>query len=318
MDMTHSLREHRSCGQYLDLFAALYGGAVYGIGGYQQLYGAFFDLLYALFLQHNVGQESIDVVCALVLKAVGNVYKGTAGDGKVIYYDTVLALYVADYLQNLGILIVAAAHLVADGYGTAQLVCHGAGALGAACVGRYNYQVIIYYAKISCICTQELLGVKMINGLLEEALYLSGVKVHGYHAVCACKLYALRAYPAADGYAGLVLFVALSIAEIRNYSGNAVCTGTLKGVQEEQQLCKFVVRVQTQSLNKVHVLVADTFVNAYECVSLGKYQSGAIAHGAAQIFAHLTGKFLAGAACKNLDYSFGHKYKIPLIIVLAL
>ena len=43
-----SLREHRGGGQYLYLVVALYGGAIYGIGGYQQLYGALLDLLYAL------------------------------------------------------------------------------------------------------------------------------------------------------------------------------------------------------------------------------------------------------------------------------
>ena len=116
---------------------------------------------------------------------------------------------------------------------------------------------------------EELLSVEVVNRLLEEALYLSGVKVHGYHAVCACKLYALRAYAAADGYAGLVLFVALSIAEIRNYSGNAVCAGALECVQEKQQLCKFVIGIQTQSLNKVYVLVANALIYTYECVSLG-------------------------------------------------
>ena len=40
-------------------------------------------------------------------------------------------------------------------------------------------------------------GVKVIEGMLEEALHLRAVKIHGHDAVRARQLYALRAHPAA-------------------------------------------------------------------------------------------------------------------------
>ena len=39
MYVANGLREHGGGGQYLYLVVALYGGAIYGIGGYQQLLG---------------------------------------------------------------------------------------------------------------------------------------------------------------------------------------------------------------------------------------------------------------------------------------
>ena len=197
MYVANGLREHRGGGQYLYLVVALYGGAIYGIGGYQQLYGALLDLLYSLFPEHYMGQECVNVVCALVLEAVRNVYQSTAGDGEIVYHYTVFALYVADYLKHLGVLVVAGARLISYGHGAAKLVGHHPCALCAARIGGYHYQVVVHYAQIPCVCAKQVLGVKVIHGLLEKALHLSGMKIHGHDAVRARQLYALRAHPAA-------------------------------------------------------------------------------------------------------------------------
>ena len=63
--------------------------------------------------------------------------------------------------------------------------------------------------------------------MLEKALNLLCMQVHRDKAVDARKFHALGANPGTDGYTGFILLIALSIAEIGHYQGNAVGVGAL-------------------------------------------------------------------------------------------
>ena len=159
----------------------------------------------------------------------------------------------------------------------------------------------------------------MVYGFLEKALHLSGMKIHGYHAVSACQLYALCAHSAAYRHSGLVLLIALGIAEIGDNGGNTVCAGALECVQEEKQLCKFIVGIKSYSLYEVYVLVPYALIDADEGVAFGEYVSSAFAHRASEIIAHLCCKFFAGAARKNFNGTVaGHFSIYPLLIFISI
>ena len=120
-------------------------------------------------------------------------------------------------------------------------------------------------------------------------------------------------------FIGLVLLIALGIAEIGDNGGNTVCAGTLECVQEEKQLRKFIVWIESQRLNEVYVLVPYALIDADEGIAFGEYVSCAFAHRASEIIAHLCRKLLAGAACKNLNRTVaGHFSIYPLLIFISI
>ena len=272
-----------------------------------------------------MGKEGVYLVRALVLKAVRNVYERASGNGEIVNNYAVLALNVADYFKYLGVFVVPHAHLVANGNGAAQFVRHGARALCAARI-RGNNDYIVHlvrrnYAGMARVGRKQRLSIKMVNGLGEEALHLRRVKIHCKHAVGARFFQHVRAYAAADGYAGFVLLIALGIAEVRHYYGYAVGAGALQCVYIEYQLHEFVVGVKADGLHQINILIAHAFIYAHECVAFGKYQRGIVSHWASKVIAHFFDKFGAGAAAedsylfvasKSKHYALTPLCKIPL------
>ena len=124
------------------------------------------------------------------------------------------------------------------------------------------------------------------------------MKVHGQHTVGSRLLQHVRTYAAAYGHPWFVLFVALSIAEIRHYYRHAVGTCALQSIYVEHKLHKLVVGVESYGLHKVNILVPDAFIYAHECVAFGEDKRGIVANGAAKIVAHLLHEFGAGAAAE--------------------
>ena len=139
-------------------------------------------------------------------------------------------------------------------------------------------------------------GVEVIQGFLEEALHLLRVQIHGHKAVGAGQLHALGAHARADGDARFVLFVALCIGKVGHDQRYRQRVGALEGVHPEEYLDKFVVGVHADGLHKIHVAVADGFVDADERIALRKGDHFRVAHLAAHITAHALGERLSAAA----------------------
>src|SRR5271157_3633478 len=84
-----------------------------GIGENQLLDGAAGDLSGRATREDAVGNAGIDVLAAAFLAGNGHLDQGPAGDCEIVDDQDVLAPYVADDVEHLGMLIVAAANLVA-------------------------------------------------------------------------------------------------------------------------------------------------------------------------------------------------------------
>ncbi len=157
--------------------------------------------------------------------------------------------HVADDLQDLGVLRVVGAGLVADGHGAADLLGEVPGPLGGAGVGGDNHQIIVHDARAAHVFGEQGLGPQMVHRLLEEALDLSGVQVHEDDPIHARGLDAVRADPGPDGHPRLVHLVALGVGEVGDDGGDGVGGGALEGVDPEQQLRELVVGMAGDGLD---------------------------------------------------------------------
>ena len=136
----------------------------------------------------------------------------------------------------------------------------------------------------------------MVHGLFEKTLHLLRMQVHGHEAVRSGQLHALSAHARADGYARLVLLVALGVGKVGHDQRYRQRVGALEGVHPEEYLDKFVVGVHADGLHKIHVAVADGFVDADERIALREGDHFRVAHLAAHITAHALGERLSAAA----------------------
>ena len=198
------------------------------------------------------------------------------------------------------------AALVADGDGQVQHVRELAGLLGIAGVRGNHHGVARIHVPGDL--GQHRNGVQVIHGPLEEALQLRGVQVHGDEAVRARQLHALGAHPGADGHAGLVLLVALAIAEVGHDQRAGQRAGALEGVHPEQDLHKFVVGMHADGLHQEHVPVAHGLVDAHKRVALREGDHLGRAQRLAHVGAHALGEGPAAAAGEDRDIrGFKHK-----------
>ena len=128
-----------------------------------------------------MAQHGADAPCAPGHQAVGQVDQRAAGDGEIVHDQAVLALDLADDLQDGGVFGVIHALLVADGDGQVQHGGELAGLLGVARVGGDHDHVA--HVQLLDDLGQHEGGVEVVHGALEEALKLLRVQIHGDEAV---------------------------------------------------------------------------------------------------------------------------------------
>ena len=114
--------------------------------------------------------------------------------------------------------------------------------------------------------------VEIVDRHVEEALELRRVQVHGDHAVDARALDRVGAHPGADRDPGLVLLVALRVAEVRDHGGDRRRAGALERVDPEQQLHEVVVGGERRALHQEGVPAADVLEHPHEEVAFGEPQ----------------------------------------------
>ena len=125
----------------------------------------------------------------------------------------------------------------------------------------------------------------MVDGYVEEALYLVRVEVHRYQAVDACNRqqvgHELRTYRDAR----LVFTVLACPAKVRYNSHDAFGRRALGGVNHQQQLHQ-VVRVGEGGLNQEHVCSPDGLLVRHGKLAIRKVGNVHLTQGAAQACAN--------------------------------
>lgn len=112
----------------------------------------------------------------------------------------------------------------------------------AACVrtddnALFNVQMLPDPTK----CTR--FSIKVINGNIEEALYLTSVKVHRDDMVASSCLEHIGHELGRDGRSRLVFLVLASIWEVGNHGSDATCRRGLASVDHDQKLHESVVDI---------------------------------------------------------------------------
>src|SRR5207237_3369925 len=135
----------------------------------------------------------------------------------------------------------AAAALVHNGDGAAELLLVGQRALDAALVGAEHDEVARRDVQAADVLVDDRGGVQVIDGNVEEALDLSGVQVEGQHAVGAGDGEQVGDELGGDWHAADVFAVLAGVAVVRQHRSDAGGAGTLQTVEDDQQFHDVVV-----------------------------------------------------------------------------
>ena len=108
---------------------------------------------------------------------------GTSRIDEVVHHYDVFVLDISDYLHGSH-LVGAFPVFVNDHHVHLEVLGKSTGPFGAADIRRGNYQ--IFEIKASYVGHENERPVEVIHRYIEEALYLTGVKIAGHDAVGSC------------------------------------------------------------------------------------------------------------------------------------
>jgi hypothetical protein len=87
------------------------------------------------------------------------------------------------------------------------------------------------------------LRVQVVDWDIEEALNLTGVKVHRNYVIASCHLEHIGHELGGDRRSGLVFLVLTSIWKVRDHCGYAACRCCLAGINHDQKLHESIIDV---------------------------------------------------------------------------
>ena len=228
-----------------------------------------------------MGCTGPDALGTRLLHDVGSLGDGACGINHVVDDDDVLVFHIADDLHALHH-VGPCAGLVAEHERAAQVFGVGVGALAAAHVGRCDNHV--FELEALQIGQDDARGIQVVNGYIEEALYLVGMKVHGDQAVNACHAQQVGHQFGTDAHTGFVLAVLACPAEVGHHGIDGFGRCALGGVDHEQQFHE-VVRIGERALHEEHVASADRLLVGHGKLSIGEFRDEKVAQWAAQTLA---------------------------------
>ena len=171
----------------------------------------------------------------------------------VIHEYRDLAVHIADDVRG-GRLVGAVAALVDDGEGRFNALGEGAGAFHAAGVGGNHHDLALHGHEGF---EQHLRREQVVHRAIEEPLDLSGMEVHGHHAVRSGGRQEISHELGADGRARADLAVLTGIAVVGDDGGDAARAGALERVEHEAELHQIEVHGRAGRLDDEHVVAAD-------------------------------------------------------------
>ena len=118
---------------------------------------------------------------SLLGQRFGGVDNGAASIDLIVKGQGNLALYIADDVHGLVLVVVAGAAFFDDGQGRSQTFRHVAGLFANTDIDGNDYQVLQLFG-FKVLAHYGQCG-QFVNGDVEETLDLAGVEVHGQKAV---------------------------------------------------------------------------------------------------------------------------------------
>ena len=146
---------------------------------------------------------------------------------------------------------------------------------------------------------QHRTGVKVVHRAVEEALYLSGMQIHGHNALSAGHAEEIGRDLGAYGRARADLAILPGIPVVGDDGRNAAGAGALQGVQHQAELHEIIVGRSAGGLNDEHVVSAHAGadLDADFAVAEGLAQAGR--KGTAQMIADIECKLGIGRTGEN-------------------
>ena len=298
VNIADTLGQNSGNGSHTELFAL--GGMVAernGVGHDDFLEGRIIETLAGGAGKHGMRGAGVHFLGAAFHENVGSRADGARGIDHVVHEHGGLAGDVADDV-HFRHLIGTVAALVDDGEAGVHLLGEGAGTFHAAGVGGNHDDVA---GKGAELLQQHGAGVQVIHGAVEEALNLTGMKIHRDDALGAGHGKEVGNELGADGRAGADLAVLTGIAEIRNDGGDAAGAGTLQRVENKAQFHKGLVGRGAGGLDDEHIVSAHA--GAYFNTQLSVAERGAErrCEGAAEVVANIHGQLWIGRTRENFE-----------------
>ena len=138
----------------------------------------------------------------------------------------------------------------------------GAGAGGAAHIGRDDHDILVVLAEFLDVVLDEDVGTgQVIDRNVKKALDLGCVQVHGQDSVRPGGGDEVGDELGGDGVAALGFAVLPGVAEIGDDRSDAAGGGAAHSVDHDEQLHQMVVYGAAGGLDDEHVLAADRLVH---------------------------------------------------------
>jgi hypothetical protein len=142
-------------------------------------------------------------------------------------------------------------------------------------------------------------GVEVVYGHIEEALDLSGVKIHGEDAVSPCLYDEIGDQFGGDGNAAGVFAILAGVTEVGHNSGDTSSTGAATGVDHNEQFNEVFVDWGASGLDKEYITAADILVKFDTDFAVGEVADFEVSESDAKVTGDLTGEFGVGTAAED-------------------
>lgn len=169
--------------------------------------------------EYRMGGCCVDAEAACIAYCFCGVDYGSGGVDHVVDEEDVFAFDVSDDVHDFGHVGCWTAFVDNDEVG-AEFFGEFAGQFDAADIWRSDDEVVVE-VTFSDVVDEDDAGVEMVEGNVEEALYLWSVQVHGEDAVCSGLGQEIGYEFGRDGNTGSVFAVLTGIAVVGNDGGDA-------------------------------------------------------------------------------------------------
>lgn len=197
------------------------------------------DDLTGLAGEDAMGDQSNNLLCAVVLDGLGGLGQGTAGIGHIVNEDGGLALDISN--ENHAGDLVWTSTLLVD---KCELKVESVGDRGSALSSTSiwgNNNAVLDVEVLADPTKSGWLSVQVVNWDVEESLDLGCVKIHCDNVVTASGLEHVCNQLRRDWCTRLVLLILASVWEVWDNSGDAASRCGLAGIDHDQELHEAVV-----------------------------------------------------------------------------
>lgn len=199
------------------------------------------ELFYSIAGEDTVSDNGDSTAGTVINDDLSSLAEGAASIGHVVDNDGDLAANITDQNHTRD-LVRTSALLVNKSEAKVEAVGDRGGSLGTASVRRDD-DTVLNLQVVTNPTEGARLGIEVVDGDVEEALNLRGVKIHGDDVVAAGGLEHVSHQTGGDGGTRFVLLVLASVGEVGKHGGDAAGRGGLASIDHDEQLHDSIVDV---------------------------------------------------------------------------